>query len=135
MTQTSPYLLFNGNCAEAMSFYKDCLGGELFMQKISDSPMANDFPPALREGILHASLNNGGIVLLASDMANPNPAPAYSPVNISLSCSTKEEMAGFYEKLSAGGKKTRPPHEFFAGTIGALTDKYGMEWILYFGNN
>lgn len=28
MLQTSPFILFDGNCKEAMSFYQECLGGE-----------------------------------------------------------------------------------------------------------
>jgi PhnB protein len=29
MLHTTPFLLFDGNCAEAMTFYHKCLGGEL----------------------------------------------------------------------------------------------------------
>jgi PhnB protein len=33
------YLTFDGKCKEAMTFYKECLGGELEFQTIGDSPM------------------------------------------------------------------------------------------------
>jgi PhnB protein len=29
MKEATPYLIFNGNCREAMTFYQSCLGGEL----------------------------------------------------------------------------------------------------------
>ena len=29
MPTLNPYLTFNGNCREAMTYYKECLGGEL----------------------------------------------------------------------------------------------------------
>lgn len=28
-TRINPYLNFNGNCREAMTFYRDCLGGRV----------------------------------------------------------------------------------------------------------
>ncbi len=28
MINLTPFLLFNGNCAEAMTFYQSCLGGK-----------------------------------------------------------------------------------------------------------
>ncbi len=44
MSTINSYLRFNGNCSEAMTFYKDCLGGELTMQKVGESPMAGNMP-------------------------------------------------------------------------------------------
>lgn len=44
MTQINSYLTFNGNCREAMNFYKDCLGGELILQTIGESPLAYKMP-------------------------------------------------------------------------------------------
>ncbi|MEJ0101299.1 MAG: hypothetical protein WDO19_01540 [Bacteroidota bacterium] len=39
------YLTFNGNCREAMIFYKECLGGELSLTVAGESPVANQVPP------------------------------------------------------------------------------------------
>ena len=33
-----PYLLFDGNCAEAMAFYQGCLGGELTITRSATHP-------------------------------------------------------------------------------------------------
>lgn len=33
----SPFLLFDGNCAEAMGFYQACLGGELTLTTVGDT--------------------------------------------------------------------------------------------------
>ena len=43
MLQTTPFLLFDGNCAEAMTFYQKCLGGELNLTKLGDTPMKDMF--------------------------------------------------------------------------------------------
>jgi PhnB protein len=37
MTQINAYLTFNGNCREAMVFYKEYLAGEMTMQAVNQS--------------------------------------------------------------------------------------------------
>lgn len=37
MINLTPFLLFDGNCAEAMKFYQSCFGGELTQTKVSDT--------------------------------------------------------------------------------------------------
>ena len=54
MIQINAYAGFNGNCHEAMTFYKECLGGELTMQVIGESPIAGQFPAAMQDKILHS---------------------------------------------------------------------------------
>lgn len=131
MAQINVYLNFNGNCSEAMQFYKECLGGKLTMTKVHESPMANEWPAEMQEYILHASLINNTVVLLASDMSGPGNLFDGNSVSLSLNCTTVEETNLFFANLSEGGKKTRPLHQFYNGTIGALTDRYGKHWILY----
>src|SRR4029079_13437539 len=45
MLSCTPFLLFDGNCAEAMKFYHVCFGGNLVLTKLGDTPMKNQFPP------------------------------------------------------------------------------------------
>jgi PhnB protein len=130
MTQINPYLVFNGNCREAMAFYKQCLGGELTMQTVEESPMAHKWPAAVQKNILHASLVNGRIVLLGSDMAGPGGAVRGNTISLALNCSSDEEIEAFFSNLAEGGKVSHPLHKFFDGTIGALTDRFGMNWVL-----
>ncbi|MDD1774902.1 MAG: hypothetical protein LUQ24_05175 [Methanobacterium sp.] len=42
MLNCSPFLLFDGNCAEAMKFYNTCLGGELTLTKLGNTPKGVD---------------------------------------------------------------------------------------------
>jgi len=46
------YLTFNGNCREAMNFYKKCLGGELTFQTIGDSPLSEKMNSKMQNAIL-----------------------------------------------------------------------------------
>ena len=75
MPNLTPYLLFDGNCAEAMTFYQRCLGGDLALTKAGDSPMRDQFPPELHERIINARLTNGDLQITASDWFHPTRRP------------------------------------------------------------
>ena len=64
MALIQPYLTFNGNCAEAMNFYKEVFGGELMIQTFGDAPM--ETTPESKDRIMHARLQNGDLILMAS---------------------------------------------------------------------
>ncbi len=70
MAKINSYLTFNGNCRDAMTFYKDCLGGELSFQTIGESPLAEKMPPQMKECILHSMLITDGFVIMGSDMTH-----------------------------------------------------------------
>lgn len=130
MTKLNPYIIFNGNCREAMNFYQQCIGGQLSLQTVEDSPMADQWPAEAQHYILHATLTKAALVLLASDMGGKDLVHGNN-VFLSLTCTSRNEIDAFFKNLSAGGQVTRPLHDFFAGMIGALTDKYGISWLLY----
>ncbi len=128
MTQINAYITFNGNCREAMNFYKQCLGGRLSIQMVEESPMANQWPVNVQHNILLASLVKNELLLLASDMGSEKMVRG-NAISLALNCTSKEEIENFFTNLSSGGKITHPLHNFFDGTIGALTDKFGINWI------
>ena len=45
----SPFLLFEGNCAEAMRFYQSWLGGKLEIASLRDTPMKDQAPASLHD--------------------------------------------------------------------------------------
>jgi PhnB protein len=135
MTQINAYLNFNGLTREAMSFYQQCIGGELVLQKISESPMAAQMPSEMGPRILHSSLTNGNITLMASDMMG-NAVVSGNSISLCVNCSSSEEINSFFQNLSTGGKVLDPLHQSFWGaTFGALTDKFGITWIFNYSKN
>lgn len=135
MTQINAYLNFNGHTREAMTFYKECLGGELVMQKIAESPMAAQMPSEMGPKILHSSLTNKSIILMASDCRS---AATITGNNIALciNCSSEEEINSFFNNLAAGGKINEPLQQSFWGaTFGSLTDKFGIHWMFNYSKN
>src|SRR6478609_2151739 len=134
MAQINAYLTFNGNCREAMTFYQSCLGGELSLQTIGGSPMEDQMPNEAKQKILHSSLINNNLVLLASDIVEKGKLVKGNSISLSLNCNSEEEIKLFFSRLSSGGQIAHPLHHFFAGTMGALTDKYEKDWLLYYEN-
>src|SRR5512146_585250 len=67
MTTLTPYLLFDGNCQQAMACYKSCFGGELTITKVKDSPAKDQMPPAQLNKVINARLKDGNLEISASD--------------------------------------------------------------------
>jgi len=133
MLHVTPFLLFDGNCAEAMTFYHKCLGGELKLTKLSDTPMKDQFPPDKHDRIINAYLKSGAIEISATDwMASP----AFDPVQgntfaIYVTGKTYDELKAVFDKLRDGGNNTRLQelHEMPFGIYGQFYDRYGVQWI------
>ncbi len=132
MPQLNPYLQFDGNCKEAMSFYKSCLGGELSLMTVGESPMAKDMPAEAKNKVMHARLKNDGMVIMAADNMSPGGSAPGGNISLSVSAGTKKEVDTFFSKLSAGGKVLHAPKEEFFGYYGDLKDKYGINWMLVY---
>jgi PhnB protein len=134
--QAAPYLTFNGNCREAMTFYQGCLGGELFFQTVGDSPGARsdghrELPAKMRGAILHASLQRKDMCLYASDMVSEDGLIKGNSVSLILMCNSKKEIARIYDALSKDGTEASPPNlTYWKSYFGTLTDKFGVHWLL-----
>ncbi|HSW97377.1 MAG TPA: VOC family protein [Candidatus Saccharimonadales bacterium] len=133
MLYTTPFLLFDGNCAEAMTFYQQCLGGELTLTKLGDTPMKDMFPQEKHNRLINANLKSGSIEISATDwMASPSfePIPG-NTFAIFVIGDTYEELKTLFDKLKDGTNNTRLQelHDMPFGTYGQFYDKYGVQWI------
>ena len=135
MTTLTPYLLFDGTCQQAMEFYQSCLGGELALMKVKDSPLKDHFPSAEQHKVLNARLRNGALEISASDWLRPDRARVRgNTVCLYLSGGSSQELKSFFEKLSEGADVNDPLKEQAIGTYGALNDKFGVRWMFHAEN-
>lgn len=126
------YLSFNGNCREAMLFYQQCIGGQLFFQTIGESPLSGKIPKKMKDCILHGRLTKGGMVLLGTDMTD-EPLVKGNAVSLMLTCISEKQLRAYYHKLAEGGETAHPPATTQAGGLmGGLRDKFGNHWLLHF---
>ncbi len=133
MLRCTPFLLFDGNCAEAMSFYHKCLGGELTLTKLDDSPMKAHLPPEKHNRIINAHLKSSAIEISATDwMASPEFDPVQgNTFALFITGDDYNEMKRIFDKLKDGTNNTRLQelHDLPMGTYGQFYDKYGIQWI------
>jgi PhnB protein len=133
MARLNPYLQFDGNCREAMNFYRECLGGELSIQTFGEAPMEGT-PDEMRDRVIHSELVGGGMVLMGSDMMGDQAPSQGGPVTLCLNSEDREEITGYYAKLADGASVSQPLMEAFFGLYGALTDRYGVNWMFQAGS-
>ncbi len=133
MLRCTPFLLFDGNCAEAMTFYHECLGGELVLTKLGDTPMKNQFPPEKHDKIINARLTSGDIDISATDwMASPDFDPLQgNTYAIYITGKSHDELKPVFDKLRDGdnNKRLQELHEMPFGIFGQFYDRYGVQWI------
>src|SRR5689334_17717368 len=115
MASINSYLTFNGNCRQAMTFYKECLGGELTLQTVGESPLSKKMPQKMKDSIVHATLKKDNLVLMGSDMVGNNGLQKGNNVCMILNCSSEKEIRDKYQKLSEGGDQTNPLEITFWG--------------------
>jgi PhnB protein len=131
MRTINAYLFFENECREAMTFYQQCLGGQLSLMPVGESPVADQLPPDMKDKIMHSSLTNGDVVLLAADNCMGGPLQKGKTMALTLNCSSADEVHEVYAKLSAGGDAKHTPRvEFWGDTFGMLTDKFGVDWMV-----
>lgn len=136
MTTIHPWINFNGNAFEALTFYKSVFGGE-FTKIIRFKDLASaEFPVPEHEAdkIMYIALPIGGSnLLIANDvpefMGRVNENEHRS--KILVRSESKEEADRIFAGLSAGGTIEGPMSDSPWGTYaGMFRDKYGIEWIL-----
>jgi PhnB protein len=132
MLHLTPFLLFDGNCAEAMQFYSSCFGGELIMTRLADTPMKAQFPPEQQHKVVNAFLKSDAIEFSATDWLHPKHVRQQgNSTAMYVTGSGVDELRPIFDKLAEGADR-----EFFVdlcqmpfGTYGRFTDRYGIEWF------
>jgi len=138
MAKINPWINFNGNAEEALTFYKSVFGGE-FTKIIRFKDLASsEFPVSDvdAEKLMLIALPIGkDSVLLANDvpsfMGKVNENENRS--KIAVTADSKEEAEALFNGLSAGGQVEVPMDKSPWGTYFAMfRDRYGIEWTVEF---
>ena len=129
MRAVNPYLNFDGETREAMTFYAKCLDSELDIQSFKDAGMPG--PPGSEDRIIHARLHKGSVVIMASDTM---PGMDFTKGNnywINIECDDNDEQDRVFKALGEGGTVLMElENQFWGSRFGMLKDKFGMGWML-----
>lgn len=122
------YLFFNGNCREAMTFYKEILDAELEIMNFEGAPM--EVSEGEKNKVMHSTLKKDDIVIMASDSNESQKVTFGNNFSLSFNCTSREQVQQLYNRLLEGGTVTMPLQDTFWGAyFGMLTDKFGVNWM------
>jgi PhnB protein len=130
MPQLNAYLSFDGQCAEAMAFYVDVLGGKLdALITYGDMPGDQPCPASHADRIMHANLKHPDFVLMAGDTPPGVPFEGMKGVMMTLTYDSVADAKRVFTAFADGGSVTMPlGATFWAETFGMVTDRYGTGW-------
>jgi PhnB protein len=132
--RVNPYLQFGGSCAQAIEYYRQHLGAtDIMLMPFRGSPAAEHAPAEWQDKIMHGSFKIGNELMMASDGMHGQPFEGMKGCSITLSTDSAPDAERIYAALADGGQATMPlSATFFAEKFGALTDRFGIAWMVIF---
>lgn len=129
MLGVNPYIAFNGNCRDAIEFYKGALDAEvLFAQTMGESPMS-DMGPA--ENIMHCTIKVGDSTIMMCDDPRPGASTDGSNISLAIGLNDPERAKQLFGNLARDGSVVMPLEKtFWAEAFGMVTDKFGVKWMV-----
>src|ERR1700693_2210066 len=105
MKEVVTHLNFDGNCREAMEFYKKCFGAELYLMPFSEMP--GDLPKqaqAAKDRIMHARLTKGFRFLMGAHTMPRMPLQQGNNFTVSIQSESLQEIESLFTALGEKGK-------------------------------
>lgn len=144
MAKIHAYLNFNGNCAEAFSFYEDVFNTKnIGTYHFGDMPSMEGtpaLPDTAKEKVMHtALLINESTMLMGSDVVQEfgHQYKDGNNVYVMLDTDTAEEAKEIYNKLSVNAQRMEMPlgEQFWAELYASFADQFGINWMIHFEGN
>lgn len=128
----NPYLIFNGDCKAAFTFYAQCLQGKIeVMMTFGETPARDHVPANCHDLIIHTRLLVGDQAIMGSDTTPDRPYSGISGCSVSLNVDSVAEAERVFKALSAQGTIQMPLEAtFWAARFGMLVDRYGASWMV-----
>ena len=132
----SPYLSFNGNCADAVAFYEKVFDVKAEIMRYKDAPKDNGYEtqPSTENLVMHAQFELGGEIIMFADMPPEYAVKNGTNIAIMAEFDKIETAKSAFEALKEGGKVDMELQEtFWSKCFGSLTDKFGIIWNISIG--
>ena len=129
--QVMAYLIFCGECEEALAFYQQALDARLeFMVRFEDSPDQSCYPKGAERQIMHASLMIGDSRIMLSD--DPE-AHHQGHHGFALTISLRDMSQGrqVFNALAAGGEVKIPFEQSdWSEGFALVHDRFEIPWMI-----
>lgn len=126
------YLIFNGNCREAVSFYEKVFETDKAeIMTFGDSPQNPNYqlPEEAKDLVMHTRLSIFDSTVMFSDTFPGSPFTIGNNVTLAVVSDDEAKMHKAFEALKDGGEVTMELQEtFWSKCYGSLTDKFGIKW-------
>lgn len=128
----TPYIHFQGNCAEAMQAYANIFGAtDLQLMRYADAPPSAGMPAGNPDKIMHAQLTAGGQPLMASDWPDGMIGAPQASVSVTHSIADVTRGGKIFDLLADGGAVTMPyGPTFWSQGFGMVKDRFGTHWMI-----
>ncbi|MGM0901643.1 MAG: VOC family protein [Bacillota bacterium] len=132
------YLVFNGNCREAVEFYAKVFKTEApHIMTFGESPPNPEYqlPEEAKNRVMHARITIDGSNVMFSDTFPGQPFVEGNNITLALISKNIDEIKSWYEQLKEGGTVGMELQEtFWSKLYGQVTDKFGIHWQLNYDN-
>ncbi|MDR0497711.1 MAG: VOC family protein [Treponema sp.] len=131
--KVSPYLQFNGNCAEAIAFYEKAFEAKAEITRYKDAPPSEGYkpPPGTEDFVMHASIALGDAVIMLCDLPPDMKSVSGDNVAVSLTMENADQVKSCFNAMKEGGEVGMDLQEtFWSKCFGSLEDKFGINWML-----
>jgi len=131
--KVSPYLIFNGNCVEAIALYEKAFKTKASYCQYKDAPPSADYPiqPGTEELVMHGILPMGNDTIYLADTTPDQPAAFGNGAFACVELYHAEDVKYACEVLKEGGKVFCEAQETFWNKCYAeLEDKFGLKWSI-----
>jgi PhnB protein len=129
-----PYLFFDGRCEEAVEFYQRALGAKVGMlmrfKESPEPPPPGMVPPDSGDKVMHAELQIGDTVVMASD-GSCTGKPSFKGFSLSLTAADATEADRLFNALADSGQVQMPMGPtFWSPRFGMVADRFGVGWMV-----
>jgi PhnB protein len=132
----SPYIAFNGNCAEVVAFYEKVFNVKAEIIRYKDAPAEQGYqtPSGSENFVMHAQFELDGESIMLCDVPPEMPVTIGDNITIMAEFDDAASATAAFDALKQGGEIYMELQEtFWSKLFGSLTDKFGISWNISVG--
>jgi PhnB protein len=130
----SPYISFNGNCADAVAFYEKAFNVKAEIMRYKDAPPDYPTPEGTENFVMHAQFELDGETVMLCDNPPEHPVKIGDNITVMAEFDSVDAATAAFNALKVDGEVCMELQEtFWSKCFGSLTDKFGINWNISIG--
>lgn len=130
----TPYLNFNGNCAEAIKVYEAAFGVKAQVMRYADAPPSEGYQlmAGTENLVMHACLTNRkDYTVFMADVPPDMTSNFCNGMSIYIELDSIDSVKLAFNALKESGVVTMELQQtFWSKCFGSLQDKFGVNWMI-----